>query len=113
MRTTVAVIFVSALLFAGVAAGATTTAASGPESWSDAAFMSASECAGLAEGSKLDVAAIKAKLKIADRDRMPYVADRADELRSDSMRRASHATGEHRQAIDAKLAGDCQFYLKD
>ena len=109
--------FKSVLLFTGAmlatVSGFTTAAsAATTERWADTAYMAASRCAGLAQGSKLDTSKLDALLKDQGNGRIGYVSERADTLRDEADRRARHASGAVRQSIDAELAGPCQSYLK-
>ena len=79
---------------------------------SDNGYISASRCAGLAEGSHVDVTALKAVLAHEQNGRESYTLDRADEARADARDRAERATGYDKQSIANELAGRCQTYLK-
>jgi Spy/CpxP family protein refolding chaperone len=112
MNTIRATVIIGAMLVTGAVTFGSSAQAAPDAPLSDSDFMTASRCAGLAQGLKLDTAHIESLLKVQAASRLDYIADRADTLRSDEARKASHATGAARSAIDAELAGRCQIYLK-
>ena len=79
---------------------------------SDMGFIGASRCAGLAEGSHVDAAALRALLARDESRHPPYAIDRAEEKRTEAKGQAARATGYAKQSIADELAGPCQSYLK-
>jgi hypothetical protein len=106
VKIAVASLFVAASALAGAAA------AQNPGDLSDVAFIAASRCEGLAQGAKLDTAAIKKMLVNQEGARSQYILEKADEARSDAKRQASHAQGYTLESVNAELGGACQAYLK-
>ena len=105
-------IIAASLLAACAAVVATAASAQNPARLTDVAYIAAARCEGLAQGAKVDTAAIKSLLVNQDGGRNQYILDRADEVRSDAKRQASHAQGYTLQSINAELSGACQTYLK-
>jgi hypothetical protein len=97
-------LFAAATAFAGVAAAA--------DDMSDVAFIAASRCEGLAQGAKIDAAALNKMLISQEGARKQYVLDKANEVRADAKREASHAQGYTMQAVNDELHGPCSAYLK-
>jgi hypothetical protein len=97
-------LFTAATAFTGVAFAA--------DSMSDVAFIAASRCEGLAQGAKIDTAALKKMLVNEEGVRSQYVLDKANEVRDDAKRQASHAEGYQMQAVNDELHGPCSAYLK-
>ena len=106
----------SRIAIAGLMLAASTLAgaayAQSPARLSDAAYIAASRCAGLAQGAKADTAAIKSLLNNQDNDRNNYIREKADQAREDAQRKASHAQGYDLQTVNSELSGACQAYLK-
>lgn len=94
-----------------VAAGAAVTPVRAATPLTDVAYMQAARCAGLAEGSGLDVSQVNALLQKQDTGRMSFVYDKADELRSDARREARRADGYEKTRIASELSGACRAYL--
>jgi hypothetical protein len=105
LRLTAASLFAATAALAGVAAQAA-------DPMSDVAFIAASRCEGLAQGAKVDDAAIKKLLVGQDSTRSQYVLDKASEVHDDAKRQASHAQGYQMQAVNDELHGPCSSYLK-
>lgn len=105
MRTIVAI--------AALAAAAATSAFAQPNNrLSDVEYMQAARCAGLASAdSSVDTASINALLKAQGRSRVAYIADKADEMRSDAARSAKHADGYAKERLNAELGGACKRFL--
>ena len=97
-------LFAAATAFAGAATAA--------DSMSDVAFIAASRCEGLAQGAKIDAAALKKMLINQEGARSQYVLDKANEVRDDAKRQASHAQGYAAQTVNDELHGPCAAYLK-
>jgi len=79
---------------------------------SDMSFIAAARCTGLAEGSHVDAAALKAVLAREEYNHPVYALERADEKRTEARGQAARATGYAKQSIADELAGPCQSYLK-
>jgi len=103
-KATAVSLFVAGAAFAG--------AASAADPMSDVAFIAASRCEGLAQGVKIDTAALKKMLVNEEGARSQYVLDKASEVRDDAKRQASHAQGYQMQAVNDELHGPCSAYLK-
>lgn len=100
-------------------AGAALTAAAAPAfaeaaRWTDAEYLRASRCLGLAEAKALgpvDASALTARVKDQGPGREPYLRDRAGALREEA-RRAGRTGGEDAKAkLMAEREGACQAYL--
>lgn len=104
--------FAAVGLFAAVSALAGAAAAQNPEPLSDVAYIAAARCEGLAQGAKVDTAAIKKMLVNQEGARSQAILDKADEVRQDAKRQASHAQGYMAESVNAELNGACQAYLK-
>jgi hypothetical protein len=84
-----------------------------PAHLTDVQFMTASRCAALIASPALgggDVSAINALLKDQERGRMQYIADKADQLRSDAERESRHADAAHKAKLIAERDGVCQTF---
>jgi hypothetical protein len=109
---------ISKIVFAGLIAASSACAFAGaasaqsPDRLTDVAYIAAARCEGLAQGSKVDTTAIKSLLVSQDGGRNQYILDKADEVRGDAKRQASHAQGYTLQSINGELSGACQAYLK-
>jgi hypothetical protein len=73
----------------------------------DADYLRASRCRGIAVGLGADPAAINAYLKTAVAGRSPAVLDRADE---EFVRAKREARGDGKERLQAELAGPCAAY---
>ncbi|MGE5500645.1 MAG: hypothetical protein ACM3W4_01830 [Ignavibacteriales bacterium] len=105
MRTIIAI--------AAMAAAAATSAVAQPNNrLSDVEFMQAARCAGIASAdSSIDTTSIKALLKAQGSGRVGFIADKADEMRSDAARSAKRANGYAKEKLNAELDGACKRYL--
>lgn len=101
-----------ATLVAAAGAAVITPAHAEPAQLSDVAYMQAARCAGLAEGAKRDTAYVKALLNKEEGNRMNWIYDKANELRSDAERDAHGASGLRAERIANELNA-CQVYLGD
>lgn len=99
-------------LVAAASALAGAASAQNPERMSDVAFIAASRCEGLAQGAKVDTAAITKLLNVQDNDRIDYVRDKAEQARQDAKRQAAHAQGYTQEQVNAELSGSCKAYLQ-
>lgn len=105
MRTIIAI--------AALAAATTTTAFAQPsDRLTDVDYMQAARCAGIASvDSSVDTASVNALLKTQGRGRASYIADKADEMRSDAARSAKRANGYAKEKLNAELTGACKRFL--
>lgn len=91
-----------------LAAAATSTAAFAQARLTDAQFISAAHCQGLAGDN---AGSLDAVVKANEHGRVGIVLDRADTARRDAARRARKATGEGGKAeIARELAGACAAF---
>ena len=77
---------------------------------SDAAYIEAARCVGLASSAKLgstDAGALKSLLNAQGWGRDPSINDRADEAQQDARRQADHADDYAKQRLQAELSGQC------
>jgi hypothetical protein len=92
---------------------ASTAVFAGPAQLSDAQYLAAARCQGLLTSSALgkqDVSAINAFMASQERGRMPQVIDRADEVRADAVRQASHAGPNGKAELISERDGACQVW---
>jgi hypothetical protein len=73
----------------------------------DADYLRASRCRGIAVGLGADPAAINAYLKTAVAGRSPAILDRAD---GEFVRAKREARGDGKERLQAELAGPCAAY---
>ena len=110
MQASISKIAIAGLIAAGsMFAGA--ASAQNPDRLTDVAFIAANRCEGLAQGAKVDISSIKKMLSAQD-DRSQYITEKADSVRDDAKRQASHAEGYTQQVVNSELNGPCQAYLK-
>jgi len=95
----------------GAAALAVVTPAAAADRISDAAYMSAARCAGLAEGAKLDTASVTKLLDAQRGGRDFYIQDKADEMRREAARSVQRAGEAGKQRLTAELGGSCKAFL--
>ena len=100
----------ASLLVAGAALSSAASAQT--ERMSDVAFIAASRCEGLAQGAKVDTAAIAKLLNVQDNDRLDAIRDKAEQAREDAKRQASHADGYTQSQVSAELSGACKAFLQ-
>ena len=112
MNSSRAALLVGALVIASVFGVAGFANAQSSDHLSDVGFIGAARCAGLAEGSHTDAAALTALLAREETRHPAYAIDRADEVRAEAKVHAARATGYDKQSIADELAGRCQTYLK-
>jgi hypothetical protein len=108
--------FKSCLIAASLSAVALAGAASARPQLSDAQYLSAARCQALMSSSalgKVDTTAIDQVLKSQASYRMPAVTDRADEVRQDAKRAASHAGPSEKAALIAERDGACAATTHD
>jgi hypothetical protein len=101
-------------LAAGAAALTTAAFASGPR-LSDSQYIAAAHCQGLFNAHILgaaDSSSINALMKVEGAYRAPDVLDRADEVRSQAMKQASHAGPGVRSELVSERDGVCQTWAK-
>ena len=112
MKSSRSAILAGALAVASVLAIAGLANAQPSGQLSDMGYIGAARCTGLAEGSHVDAAALRAVLAREENRHPAYALDRADEMRSEAKGQATRATGYAKQSIADELAGPCQSYLK-
>jgi hypothetical protein len=112
MDTAGSAVLLATLVAAAAAAVYTTASAEPPTRLSDAAYIAAARCEGLAQGAKLDDSKVKVLMNQQDRGRLSDVLDRADQARADAVHQARRADGYTKQSVSAELDGACQTYLK-
>ncbi len=112
MKSLRSAVLAGALATASVLAIAGFANAQPADHLSDMGFIGVARCAGLAEGSHVDAAALKAILARDEYNHPVYALERADEKRAEAKGQAARATGYAKQSIADELAGPCQSYLK-
>ena len=112
MRSSRSAILASVLATSAVLAVAGFANAQPSDHLTDMGFIGAARCAGLAEGSHVDAAALRAVVAREENYHYGYTLDRADEMRTEAKSQAERATGYVKQSIADELAGPCQSYLK-
>jgi len=101
-----------ATIVALAAATATTAFAQPNVRLSDVEYMQAARCAGIASvDSSIDTSSVTALRKAQGAGRMAFVADKADEMRSDAARSARRANGYAKERLNAELGGACKRFL--
>ena len=109
-------IFKSCLIAASLCSAALAGAASAHPQLSDAQYLSAARCQALMSSAalgKVDTTMIDGVLKSQAAYRTPAVSDRADEVRQDAQRAASHAGPNGRSALIAERDGVCAATAHD
>ena len=103
--------------FIAVAAlAATTGAMAAPSQMSDAQYLGAVRCQALMSSQvlgKSDTAGIDAVVKAQSAARISAIFDRADDVRSNARRQASHADASERAALMAERNGACQTWASN
>ncbi len=95
-------------------AAATLPAIAATDHLSDSQYLTAVRCRALIASPALgkgDTGALDAMLKSERVGRVASMADRADEIRSDAARQASHAGSTEKAQLDAERDGLCQAYV--
>ena len=108
--------FKSCLIAAALGSAAIAGAASAQPRLTDAQYLAAARCQALMQSSalgKVDSASIDAVLKTQAAYAMPAVNDRADEIRTDTLRAASHAGPNGKAALIAERDGPCTSMAHD
>ena len=108
-------IIATAAVVSGIAIVATGAAASSSQ-MTDAQYLSAVRCQALMSSAALgkgDTAGIAAVVRSQSAGRLPEVFDRADQVRDDAMRQASHADASGRAALIAERNGACQAWASN
>jgi hypothetical protein len=93
-----------------LATGAAATAASAQPKASDAQYLQASRCAGLAASANLggsDTATLDGWLKANSEGRSTFVTDRATQMRSQAKIQGNRASGLEKQQLTSELGGAC------
>lgn len=106
-------ILTTALLAAASLASVATASYAETARFTDAQFIKASRCRGLAGAPGLggDKAAFDAVLKVQRQGRETYTRDKADMARSDAEHQARNANDAEKQALTAELNGACAALL--
>ena len=100
-------ILIGALALAALAAGA---ASAKPNHLTDAQYLEAARCVGLASSKNLgpvDGGAMKAWLQAQSTARLSDVLDRGDQVQDDARREADRAGDMTRPKLQAELSGVC------
>lgn len=99
------------LIIIAAAAAAATSAMAQPQA-SDAQFLQASRCAGLASSANLggDAAGIDGWLKANSEGRPAYVIERADQVRTTAKLKGNRASGLEKDHLAAELGGACASF---
>ncbi len=97
------------VIAAGAAVISPAQAAETPQ-LSDAAYLQAARCAGLAQGAKRDTKHVDDLLKTEEGNRFGWIYDKAQDLRLDGEREARRAGAVSRQQVEAEL-NTCAAYL--
>lgn len=106
--TTLAPLALAAMMVAvGVMAVVTPASAAGTAYLSDAQYLAAARCAGLAQGLGADSAPYAKVLDNQDSGREGIVTDRAATTREEAAREARHAGPDARGHLAAELDGVC------
>jgi len=93
-----------------MAALGATAAAAQTGRLTDASYIQAARCVGLASSSKLgsgDAAAMSAWFKTQAFGREAFVMDKADEMQREAKREADHASADRKPKLEAELSGAC------
>lgn len=105
-------------LIATALTGAALSAAAAPafaaDRWSDAEFLKANRCLGLAQSADLaavDATALAAQIKDQGRGRDISMRDRGDTTRDDARRAGKTRNEVVKAKLAAELGGSCQAYL--
>lgn len=96
------------------AIAASSAAFAAPAHLNDVQYLTAARCDGLTASAALgkgDTAVIDAVLKSEGRSRAPEIMDRAEEMRGDALRDASHAGPLARQGLVAERDRICQAWI--
>ncbi len=110
MQVPASMLLVATLVIAAGAAVVSPVQAAEAPKLSDVAYLQAAHCAGLAEGAKRDTKNIDALLKTEESNRMAWVYDKAQDLRTDGARQARRASGAGVQQVANDLK-TCAVYL--
>jgi len=103
------------IALAGAALSAAAAPAFAAERWSDAEYLKASRCLGLAESANLgavDATALAAEVKDQGRGRDPLLRDRSDVQRDDARRAGKTRSDVLRAKLLAERDGVCKAYLQ-
>ena len=103
-------------IIAIAALSATTAAVASPSQMTDGQYLGAVRCQALMSSSalgKVDTAAISSVVKTQTGGRTGAVIDRADDVRADALRQASHAGVTERASLIAERDGACQAFASN
>ena len=98
------------IMAAAVAAAAAAAAAAQPARLTDAAYVKAARCVGLASSPNLgagDASAMKSWLDVQGRGREAFIQDMADKARVNAQSEARRANDGSKAKLAAELAGPC------
>ena len=93
-----------------LAALGATSASAAPSHLSDAAYLQAARCVGLASSKSLgapDSKAMQAWLQAESTGRDPFILDKGDELQQQAKRQADRADDLAKPRLQAELSGQC------
>ncbi len=103
---------IAAIVLAAAAATATTAFAQPDSRLSDAEYMQAARCAGLASADlTTDTAPVETLLKAQGFGRMAFITEQADHIKADAAHVARRAKGPMKEKLSAELAGPCKRFL--
>ena len=101
----------AAVMVVAGAAAIVSPASAEPAALSDGAYLSASRCAGIAQGLGADTAAINRVVADQDVGREAFISDRAATSRDEAARTARRAGPDIKAHMTAEWNGACQAYL--
>ena len=109
MQVPASMVLVATLI---VAAGvAVVSPVSAEPAMTNAAYMQAARCAGLAQGADLNTGHVDALLTARASSQGSAVLDESDEMRADAQDQVHRARAAGRRRLEAELNGVCQTYL--
>ncbi|MBO9545417.1 hypothetical protein [Caulobacter sp.] len=103
-----------AIVLTGAALSAAAAPAFAADRWSDAEYLKANRCLGLAQSADLgavDATALTAQIKDQGRGRDISMRDRGDSTRDDARRAGKTRNDAVKAKLTAELGGSCQAYL--
>ncbi|MDB5472636.1 MAG: hypothetical protein JWR84_4196 [Caulobacter sp.] len=101
-------LLISATLLALV--GASAVSAQPADRLSDAQFVKAARCKGLAKGEGIDTKGVDAVIKANKRGRADWIIDKAMNAQDDAQVEASKADGTRKAELIAERNGACQAF---
>jgi hypothetical protein len=103
-------------IIAIAALSATTAAIASPTQMTDSQYLGAVRCQALMSSpalGKVDTAAISAVINKQSGGRVEAVLDRADDVRENTLRQASHTDASGRASLIAERDGACQAFASN